>query len=105
MVWFAFNLPEKPPQTILVQKDPEMYDVDVGEWHITGTSTIAKEQSRSDTPYVVTHERLSSTAYVLSICVGLERNSLFYNQLISVPLNGMDKVFGFSNHLNFTVVS
>lgn len=78
-----------------------MYDVDVGEWHITETSTVAKEQSRSDTPYVVTHERLSSTAYVLSIFVGLERNSLFYNQLISVPLNGMDKSFWFFKPLEF----
>lgn len=73
-------------------KDLHRYDVDDGEWHITETNAVAKVQSTLDTPYVPAHESLSNTAYILSIDVTLERNSLFYNQLISVPLIGMDKI-------------
>lgn len=50
---------------------------------------IAANTKTTSTPYVVTHDRISSTVYILSIEVQLERNSLFYNQLISVPLIGM----------------
>lgn len=73
-------------------KDLHRYDVDDGEWHITETNAVAKVQSTLDTSYVPAHESLPNTAYILSIDVTLERNSLFYNQLISVPLIGMDKI-------------
>lgn len=66
-----------------------MYDFDEGEWRVMETKTKSSMQSNSNTPSgIVTDNESSSAISTLEMTVSLQRNSLFYNQLISVPLIG-----------------
>lgn len=61
---------------------PKSYDYDEGEWHIKVVqSTIV------NSPNAVVRDQFSKHASI-KIETVLERNSIFYNQLISVPLIG-----------------
>lgn len=47
----------------------------------------------ADMAYAVTADGLTNTISTLEINVILQRNSLFYNHLISVPLIGMPYIY------------
>lgn len=67
-------------------KHSKLSDIDEGEWRIIKTKTSSL--SNLNTRFAVTDDRILKMASVIKIETVLQRNSFFYNQLISVPVIG-----------------
>lgn len=71
---------------------PTFYDYDEGEWHVNQVTTTTKSIPSNQlqiSPWMVANVNIvAKNLSILNIETILQRNYVFYNQLISVPLIG-----------------